>query len=250
MQEKDPLSAMADNKDIEGLEKAKQDAEAGYDGDTAGRIEKLLAEIQGETAMASVSATVTPEYQITQVTQLGGDTQELNKRLDGINEEAKVIQKTEEEEINSLEKELVGENSPVSFDHIGSHFETDEGSTQDTPFNKGSIVYEVTGKIMRMEPPYATKPGILSVPLQYNIYRGLNGDKVPIFKKTGEEGYDFDNPQVVKRDVFFDPDTKEVYYIDPTLGKKEIKSAKMTKMLEEASVKLDTQKEQDEKIAA
>ncbi len=211
------------------------------------RAQKFAAEIKAKASQVGIP-TASEEKEIT---DLGGSTTEVAAQVEGkkseatetaaITEQAIEVKVTDANpetsaatEAPAETSEIVGENFPISLDYVGQRFESDE--------SEGQVDYEINGKIMLRNGPDSGGKEILSFPVKWEAYRNVNWrtENLPIaYKKTD----DYESFQTINTKLFFDPATKEIYFIDPSLGKKSIPSAAMVATLEEAYSKLKNDSE-------
>lgn len=89
------------NKKKNELETQKAEAEASFDGEKVGELEKAIVDLESTKASyedkAEVAEQGASESQANQITNLGGSEEELNKRLEGNKEEVKKVEKEVEE---------------------------------------------------------------------------------------------------------------------------------------------------------
>lgn len=193
------------------LEIAKAEAEASFDGEKVGEIEKQLQELETEKAefetIAQQVETI-PQHQVDQIKMMGGDPEAV-PGLTEVVEEAKTIETDAEqkvaEKIAENKNEVVGENFPISFDYVGK-------SVDFKPIGGSAAEAKISGRVTLGKG--INDQDILQVPLEYNQYYSKNRDKSPIFKMTNDPSYDFEKPFIVKKEVFFNPATKEIYFLD------------------------------------
>lgn len=226
----------------EAINKFIEDAELLGHEDIAELGRKKLQEISEKAK----SIETTSESQASSVESMGGTGEEVTERtkeVDSKIEEVKTEAVKQIEEVKkstevAKENEIVGENYPITLDYVGKHFK------EETP-SHGVVDYQITGKVMLRKGTDSGVKDLLTVPISWGNFRSVdwrNDNKPVLYEET--EGYE--KFQTIEQKVFFDPDTKDLYWID-SVGNPRIKSQEMVSMMEEAYSKLKNQAD-NEKI--
>jgi hypothetical protein len=200
------IATLEENKDVTGLEEVKNDAEAGFDGETVGLVEQAIARLN--TKVEEITPPVeTTEGQKTQVENMGGSETALEEVTAPVDE--KIAEK--DAEIKNVETEAeqkIGEiKNEVGQDNISN----ENGNSELEKQQKILLIKEEIGKKYQELQDIDTK----KAEHQEEIDKLLNDKGYTKENSTLLESMKFDNEQV-KKELFSDKQ-KAVNYLNKLL---------------------------------